>query len=992
MEILKDLPYDSITGLGVNMACYLLTEFINKPRTFEKEIIASIKDTESYFKQKNVSISLINLQKVILEEQESLKDVIYENDKKKREELLSHLLIEDSEQKNSVNQNGINLFTVFEKFLLIFEHNLLTNKKYNLEVIKNNLDAGIRNNTIKTEYLISLCEELGAGNYFTRLKPEYLKLKWDKSIDLFKHKIESHICLNEFDYYIDVGLISRFNEYISRIKWLDELKEEINNLKLLSFNNENYKLLREFIHEINSIEMSEQPLLVLGNVHDVIKKYKLLEILNQVRNDLEEKEYDITTIENAYNNISNLAINKVFRNCFLVTGSFGSGKTKAIHHIIQSINNIFPILVNKETFQKTLLNTLTKEITLILGVAVPENVENVINIINKGSDYNIVIFIDDLEILAMYQEDFLPDLEAFVDRGSLIPNLFWHISIDTNYLNLVYDYRSFFDRVTYLEYNYSWLSLSERQIGGWLYLDYFNKRQVCGEQIIKHHIGSSFLPSINEHVLRYINSPLLANIFVKYKNSNSEKLSFENYFDFYEAFEEEIFLRRPNSSNKDIQITQKKVTELICRKIINESCLSFEYEKLANSVELNGESNHMHIDRLLSKNLITNKINAYIESGVKELKINISFYWQYKTIINSITTSEKISEKLKSSNDKDFINYLSELLENYLLAQSEDALKNVKIFINNDLIPNHAVYSSSIKQKKNIQEQIFNSLKEDYRLIKNKQDGIAFIRFVSEVDSESINIIQKVDLFNQVLDSFLEFNLVPQYLHELKKYILQIDTTDILIGFIRKTYDYHKLRISKELSFDIFQKIKYLFNYHIPSINKFIIHEVIFSPNSMNETDFMMRKKGDVKLSKIYMGEFYLNHLSNFINHEFGVRKAYSFYTNNGWYIDFNDGGKERVSILKKEVNLSLGRHFDKLGKEDQIDFINFLKELSLQKDKRILERCFYIIKHTIHDSKSESLQKEMKYILGHIGNICKNEYFLNSSFNKKFYLVNRIN
>jgi hypothetical protein len=114
----------------------------------------------------------------------------------------------------------------------------------------------------------------------------------------------------------------------------------------------------------------------------------------------------------------------------------------------------------------------------------------------------------------------------------------------------------------------------------------------------------------------------------------------------------------------------------------------------------------------------------------------------------------------------------------------------------------------------------------------------------------------------------------------------------------------------------------------------------------------------------------------------YSPEKAYGYYHTENCALS-KDNNKFVAERLPKEANLSLGRHYRRISNnyEHKKEFLSFLYNLSFGKNQNNVDRCLFIIKHTIVNYEHDRIDNEIKALLQKIVKVNKNAFLVKKHY-----------
>ncbi len=802
-------------------------------------------------------------------------------------------------------------------------------------------------------------------------------------------------------------LFALFNDYLVSEKWSCKLKKRIEYLIRVT---PSIKVNKRFLKAINDLDYDIKYELIAANILRILK--------NQIigRNNDEKSKIKV-----AIESVKHLCTGKlVIDNCFLVTGSKGAGKTHLIQEILEQQSGIYPIYLDYSNWKYT----FTESIISIVSDFTNNRVTDIFDLkilFDSFEDKNIVFILDDLELLLRGNKKLLDELINLIKEFSFYSNVVWLISLDINSYQEVISSDNFFEYVSYFHPK----NLKKNEIKklpcfiSWLNLDQYNVNNRVGFSIIKKHVDERILDTINVNIYKHLSSPIFANMLCEYYNSIKFDISLDfqlDYFvDFYHLFQETFINRIPINEGVDSALIASGLN-MICHEVIE--CEEFQFgrnslqNKLVHFIAeklqyTDGNDRAIKIIKsLIFLNFLEQNRKGFSYDTPDNLKLNYIFYWPFKIAEQKILKSvSEYEEKILHSTNAQYRDILYESIEFFLLLcirNNDNFIPDIENILLSKSISNHIVFTSLIKENDDIKLDMFKYLAEDKSNFTNyiygSQDIYTLIRYVFSFSTTVENIFNKIEYLTKFKSQISNYLVASVYFDFLKKEIATIFNEKILQRIFKVTYNYFEFAekynepglLTESLSHSIFTQIATVLRWEPNKIERFLIDQM--SSCQPNDESVYMKNKRKYQTLRIYMGEWYLFHFTNFITSALGFKESFNFFIDSKWYSKERTNNEALSEGLIHEAGLSLGRHYysKAISNKAKGSYPVFLKSIIRTKDPVMVERCFYIVKHTVPIPYKMKVNKCFLNILEDIFRDFSNaEFVLN---NIKVFKVNGIN
>ena len=980
------------TGLGVNFITYCITLLIENPKSFKGEISNAIKKTE-----KQYSLDLSGLKETIKDNNANLIRYLFESDKNKKELLLRRFLIKEAQSGKISDKtyDAINVYDIFNSFIVSLEENLLLNEKFSIIFLKKSIEGQINDSTSVIHQNKKLLEEqtlflkrLSSENFINEVGFKYAKIKWElykseliNSIEQGKLVYKNHGVVNE-------KIVNLFRDHLFKKNW----KEGI-----IDFVNFFIHRKPERFSEAAQTFQKELSNLRIDSTFETVR-YNLLGIYNSLKkssNDFAEiRKNTSKEFQEKINELDVFLKSERFYNCFLLSGPFGAGKTQSVCDIMKSDSKILPLLVSKENFHTSLEKSLLYLFEKIIGINL-KSINQVIEFLAiKPKNEKVVIIIDEIELINLRNTDIVKELEFLIKEFSASQYVYWYISIDSNYLDIILNQERFFKDYSGMHTLFQDNEEITKPIDfGWINLEKINSKEKTGHKLLQKELNHAKFSSIEESILRYLNNPLLAWIYIVTEKQNNSKLEINNYLDFYIAYW--IVLKE----SIDGDMVKRKCDlyiNILSQIIIETTQISFIKRDIIKTVsdQDNVFREPSEVESLLEVIIGLNLLAADVDNNrtnfIDSVDINHDFFWQYRiaNFFDSVNI-DKIEKILLSDIDDYIKDFFIRIIENVLILRTEDEIRNsdfLPLVINNKNIPCYTLFNAAIKSNEVVQNYIFDFLIEDndYDIVQTKKDIILLILFMSTIEDTNEFIYKKFKLIKRIFLKAVEQNLKEYLYKEIVLLVKKTENIGTLGGILKILLDFHQLGYSKEIAKSIFNRADELLKGEVIDVDRFFIKRL----KKEALKDNYLSPKESKHYSPYYIGEWILQYLSNFINRRWGAWNTYEYFKKNEWYSNNNRGNLVK---LHHEANISIGRNFKKANTQKRKkDFLKLTNYLSGTKNANINERGFFIIKHTTNMYEYEEIVDNI--LLPDLAKIVKRnskqDYIKN---HRKFLIKNRI-
>ncbi len=255
----------------------------------------------------------------------------------------------------------------------------------------------------------------------------------------------------------------------------------------------------------------------------------------------------------ASSNLDNCLNPPRFGRCFLVAGSYGSGKTHFLDALLRrprpeeapagdaSAGDWILVPVRPEDYAVTLERTILHVVELATGLKAANLAEVDQSLAPAG--LRLVVGLDDLQDLLHAHEGLRRELRHLIEDQTRLPSLYWLLTLnDTGYDAVTFD-SSFWE-----QYGFASPEVSDPASGhllahsGWLFLDALNRSKEIGLKLLaKNQLPGSDLAlrfrQSREVAARHIHAPLLALIALTlHRRDPRRSLLGLNYIDFINEF------------------------------------------------------------------------------------------------------------------------------------------------------------------------------------------------------------------------------------------------------------------------------------------------------------------------------------------------------------------------------------------------------------------------------------------------------------------------
>jgi len=512
-------------------------------------------------------------------------------------------------------------------------------------------------------------------------------------------------------------IIDLFNEVAEAIENI--IIDLSNNDLNLQVNKNIFTEFKKLIHQTQESCLHENYYIVIDRIQELFNTERcnqfnkeLTKLNNHLINKNDRQSINLKRnrekIKENIENFNRIILTPHFNKCFLILGSFGTGKTHFIHSILEEkafINdnkNLLYILVDlKIPINGSIEDAIVQELSNYnFNPSICNNLEKINDVLqNNDPPIKLIIFIDDCEELTHHnvqeQRSFKEKLENCIQDHTKLHFIYWIITLlDTSYDQFTekfwQEYSFFGNQIEKLEKSQiikeqNSAKLECFELGGWIYLDYLNSSQEIGVNIIfadyeKQQVEeeSSFDWSRTQDDLRqmirpedfyYISNPWVAWIIVNSKDKHTlEEVLLFSFTDFFVLFQEELKSTIYESdSTQSKRILERKIIDIIqhiiCRTI-----------------------NHG-----LFSSCLDDIVNSFVEENIREVPAELkpSKAMQYQNEINKYIKLLCDLNLLETIDDPDCSNYyrINILFESFWLWNFiKGKLTSKSLKINSNLI------------------------------------------------------------------------------------------------------------------------------------------------------------------------------------------------------------------------------------------------------------------------------------------------------------------
>ncbi len=312
-------------------------------------------------------------------------------------------------------------------------------------------------------------------------------------------------------------LIPEWNKFLKSRRWVDTVqswladgdfhpnfRQAIDDLKSIDWTSDYSTIWESLSIQARKIRLKAQAL--LDTLHTKLKLRNHHESTDDTSNDL---KHELTMAFFVRDLADKLIERPHFARCFLTLGSFGSGKSHFVAHVIRDAhsNNVVTIPLIVDDAITDFDQWLLQRIQTLTGVDY-ESVED-LNRLLHDCDLRMVCIVEDLHRFFLSTKNVLDEFTGWIRRSTRFGCLSWLITAQD----------TMFDQILYQQPFWSDHSATDNTLGGWRLLDSLNVAHEIGVKILQEHVSTLVelqQLELNAPLKRQLLSPLMAWLYIDY--------------------------------------------------------------------------------------------------------------------------------------------------------------------------------------------------------------------------------------------------------------------------------------------------------------------------------------------------------------------------------------------------------------------------------------------------------------------------------------------
>jgi hypothetical protein len=776
-----------------------------------------------------------------------------------------------------------------------------------------------------------------------------------------------------------------FEKFIEEAKWKFKIEDLLLKIKKqkASISTNLANQIFDNLLKTNLNENNEKVRLDLLDFFSEIKPIEFVnkEILKCHKNKNNSDSQNYTIVKATLSDLNYLINNPQYGKCFLIKGSFGSGKTHFVYQMLKS-HDFLPVYIssqdNSVSFSKNLINNINR-----LSCQNFVSFYDFVSFLQRVPfEKDILIVIENIE---KFNKSFYDDLFSLMEASTSVPEILWVLSINSNYFDAASEYEHLFKKYIHHFKPTANIDFELLITGGWFDLNYINKLEKIGKRIITKDLNiDRSIEGINYYKGQDIESlntvdPFLAWIIY-------EILSLDDKFNFIDFVLLEIiqklyeYFRIRYDRNLSNFSSIVEFVDFTSSYILSHKQIKFNRIQLQNEI-ISLASNISDLQKSTeTENTLKNLYNIGLFSrdfstfeDINTIHLNTVVYWHF-SVANKIIKANKINEldPFWASNDISLKIFAENVFE-YLFLIQEHEIYSVKpvsylaslfqLAISKN-IPKSSFWFACLKMNKVTQEQAAIIIKnKGTSLFDNRHDLFALIQCIAFLKAENYKIEDKFDDYIYLSPKISEFNSASMLLFALRSIISECFDLNILFKSISHLHGIEFLDIQVPIS-------KYIIDRAFTiSKNTNEITTVIkaYLCENIHQSESFKAKMSDGQYiwKRYYIREWLIYFFFKKIVYDQEL-ESYQYFKQNGFLTNHNNKFSDQIiHELKRESNIAIGGIYKNLTNNSN-DFFEFLDELHRSKEFIDRENCFHIIRHTVptHGSNKIFLDKKFKKYL----------------------------
>lgn len=570
----------------------------------------------------------------------------------------------------------------------------------------------------------------------------------------------------------------------------------------------------------------------LKNIRDSLSQ--LLEINKKKENN--ENVSILHDLQHYFDILVNSLLKPLFKLCFLITGSHGSGKTHFLTSLLEKTQPGFLPLHQRNylLLPMHLVNHLDKTLPLSILKGINDmsgtewkNIDEFAAFLQVESlpsqgNIKLVIVFDDLTEWSLRLDNFLGQLEELISLQSRYHSIRWLLTMPDTSFDVISYGTDFFKRYSsILSIRENWVSNRKKEANfeGWFKMDRLNIDWGMGIAILEEYQESEsrflFLPDINEDedeqyesLVYLVNRPLIAWILVEWSETGPVKLeSIVNLT--YAGFVEYFFKEWLDKLKKQLARTRTPSIQAgHVIQVINDMALFFAQsrdffpprEKLdAFLCETTGKKFPLareHLERILQilekEFLVKSEWNEEL-NWERRLRILLHFFWEWrlaqqlhKQVFGGCPAELNFLQELET-----WFSQVNDPIKNgiweFLLMEVDRdwAQRNMtlnqqvwQLGLEADFLPHTPVWFAGPKSSGPIQDFLAGWALDTSFRIQEKYQLYAAMYFIDESTASQLSLPRRLEILQRHFPEIKNTDLSDYYLYIADHLIMEIDFCD----------------------------------------------------------------------------------------------------------------------------------------------------------------------------------------------------------------------